>query len=449
VTIDDVNLKYAVVGVGNKMVVVEFAADNSIVELWDFDHFKKRLCKEFIRIRTPDGKVKTAALADTWLRHRRGRQYDRLVYSMPGSLVPAGDRDYNGWQGFTVAPKAGSWALNRQHLFEIICGGNDEAFVWVMNWLAALVQRPGRHAWTAIVMRGGHGIGKGHFADKMIGRLFGPQQYIHILGSGQLTAEFNEHLSGKALIFADESTWGGDPRAAAKLKGMVTEDTTPINRKFLKMIDEPSALHIIIASNNDWPIPIESGDRRFTLLDVSDVRKQDQEYFGALLAELEHGGRAAMLAELLEHEIDDRMLRTPLSNEAKAQVAVLSMKAIEHWWYELLSRGTVVDGIWPDQILKRDLHASYMAFLDHHHKQSRERRATETELGMFLKKYTPVTQQQMTYEGKVERMLHVPALEICRATWVESVGWRHDHQWDEPMASEGWLPGSSNDLAEM
>lgn len=453
-TIADVNQRYAIVGVGNRMVVMQTAPDGSIVELWDFEHFKKRLVKEFIKVRMPDGKVKTLPLADVWLKHARGRQYDRLVYAMPGSQGQAGERDYNGWQGFTVVPKKGCWALNYAHLRDIICCGNEEHLAWVLNWLAALVQLPGRHAWTALVLRGGQGVGKGHFANNMVGRLFGPQQYIHILGSGQLTAEFNEHLSGKVYIYADESTWGGDPRAAAKLKGLVTEDTVPIHRKFLKMVDEPSMLHITIASNNEWPIPIERGDRRFSILDVSEVRRQDQVYFGRLLAELAEGGRAAMLADLLDRQVDESLLRVPLMNTAKAEIAIQSMKPIEHWWFEVLKHGTILDDAWPMVISKPDLHAHYLAFLEQHHKHGRDRRATETEVGTFLRRVA-LSQQRVTLDGARVRIIHLPALEVCRLAWVNTVGWRADYAWDDDVQpaeglSEAWeLPLARSDVDEL
>lgn len=446
-TIDDVNRMYAIVSVGNRMVVMQLAPDGSIVELWDYEHFRKRLIKEFIRVRKPDGKIKSEPLADVWLRHPRGRQYDRLVYSMPGSIVQATERDYNGWQGFSCVPKVGDWSLNRQHLYEIICGSNDENFYWTMNWLAALVQLPGRHAWTAIVLMGGQGIGKGHFANNMIGRLFGPQQYLHIIGAGQLTAEFNEHLSGKVLIYADESTWGGDPRAAAKLKGIITEDMVPINRKFLKMIDEPSSMHTIIASNNEWPIPIEQGDRRFSIFNVAHTYQQDQAYFGRLLAELENGGRAAMLAELLAFNVDHSLLRKPVMTAAKATVAERSAKPIEKWWIEVLRRGTLVDDTWPDRIQKRDLHANYLSFIDKHQRNNRDPHATETELGFFLNKYTPITQQRVREAGKIERILWVPDLATCRSTWVTTMGWPTNYVWGDedddkpqPDAVDVWAP---------
>src|SRR5690348_9458020 len=112
-TIDEVNQQYAVVSIGNKMAVMELRGDGSIAELWAFEDFKKRLVKEFIKVKTDDGKVKVRPLADVWLTSKRGRCYDRLVYAMPGSTVTAGQRDYNGWQGFAVTAKPGNWTLNK------------------------------------------------------------------------------------------------------------------------------------------------------------------------------------------------------------------------------------------------------------------------------------------------------------------------------------------------
>ncbi len=442
------NKEFAIIAVGNKAVVMQNNPDGSIEELWSYEEFKKVLIKEFIRVKSED-RVKIVPLADFWLKSNKGRNYRRLVYDMPGSTTKAGPRDYNGWLGFSVKPKQGDWSLNAEHIKNIICGGNEEYYQWVLNWLAAMVQLPGRHAWTSIVLRGGQGIGKGHFANNMVGALFGSQQYLHILGANQLTAEFNEHLSGKVFVFADESTWGGDPKAASKLKGLVTENTVPIHRKFLKMIEEPSMLHIIIASNNEWPIPIEHDDRRFTVFDVSDVKKQNDVYFAALLRELKAGGLSAMLFDLLEYDVDERMLRTPLATDAKSDVTTHSLKNIEHWWLEMLESGTIESDNWPTMMVKKDLHQNYIEFLDRHHKSSKERRSTETEMGLFLKKFTPVT-QQMTVNGKVERVVFIPPLQECRSRWIHAFNWPLNYQWDrhsiQADPDQPWnMPGGHDD----
>jgi phage/plasmid-associated DNA primase len=314
--------------------------------------------------------------------------------------------------------------------------------------MASLVQWPGRHAFTAVVIRGGQGIGKGHFAHLMLGALFHQQQYLHIIGSGMLTGRFNEHLSGKVLVFADESTWGGDPSAADKLKGMVTESTIPIERKFLPLVEEPSALHIVIASNNEWPISIAMDDRRFFVLDAKDSERQNDAYFTPLREELKNGGLAAMLHDLLAHQVDEYALRHPPSTKGKREVMAQSLKPIERWWFEKLLNGSlsllvtaddgdghttseVIDG-WPNKVDKAAMHNDYLLFLDKL-RETRTRRSTETELGVFLKRFTPrVTQGRLPgSDSKRHYWWALPTLLECRTFWVKACGWPEDFDWDE------------------
>ena len=171
-------------------MVAEFWPDGSIKQLWRFEEFRRLLIKDRITIEatTPTGRPtrKTVGAADLWLSHKDGRRYDRLVFAMPGSHEECGPDDYNGWLGFTVQPAPGDWSQNRGHVHRIVCGGSQDNFDWVFNWMAALVQWPGRHAFAALVLRGGQGTGKGHFAHLMLGALFHRQQYLHIIGSGML-----------------------------------------------------------------------------------------------------------------------------------------------------------------------------------------------------------------------------------------------------------------------
>lgn len=432
-TFDEVNERFAVIGVGNKMVVMELNPDGSIYEFWDFEQFKKRLIKERIRVKTKavDGKdrVKVMPMADYWLRSEKGRQYDRLVYDMPGGNVRARDSDFNGWMGFKVKPEKGDWSKNRQHIRHIICSDNEEHDYWVMNWMAHLFQKPGKRASSSLVLQGGQGIGKGHFANELIGRMFGSQQYFHAIGANQLTAEFNEHLSGKCYIFADESTWGGDPRAASKIKGLITEPYIPINRKFLKMVAEENMMSIVIASNSDWPIPVEHDDRRFVVLQVNEERKNDVDYFAELHREFQNGAHAAMLYDMLEWKVDEKLLRYPAKSMAKSTVSVKSMKDIEQWWYDCLSQGELVDGHWPETVIRKDLHDLYLEHLDRHKRHTRDPRATQTEMGMFLKKFSPVT-QELRINGTRERVMRFPSLEECRDKWCQEFGWPMDYDWE-------------------
>jgi hypothetical protein len=425
--IENLNEHHAIVSLGSKVVVMETWPDGGIKTLWSFEEFKRRHTKDFVEV---GGKRRR--LVDVWLDDPRGRSHDRLVYVMPGSVEELRPGDYNGYLGFTVNPTPGNWCKNRQHIHHIICNGDDHAYDWLINWMAALVQRPGQHAFCAVVLRGGQGTGKGHFAHLTLGALFHKQQYLHIIGGGMLTGRFNEHLSGKVLVFADESTWGGDPGAADKLKGMVTESTIPIERKFLPLVEEPSALHIVIASNNDWPISIPMDDRRFMVLDVADSERQNDSYFAPLREELAAGGLAAMLSDLLARPIDEHALRHPPSTSAKRSVMVQSLKPIERWWFEKLKEGAPDD--WPEKITKADLHNDYLQFLDKHRCDGRTRRASETELGQFLRKHVPnLTEQRSLVAGHRERFWGIPSLDACRAAWVATCHWPEDYDWEEQV----------------
>jgi hypothetical protein len=133
------------------------------------------------------------------------------------------------------------------------------------------------------------------------------------------------------LVFADESAWGGDKKAQNKLKGLVTENQVLINRKYLTAISEPSALHIIIASNSDWPVIVEHDDRRYCILRVNETRKQDRDYFNLLNVELDHGGRAAMLHELQQWPVDWDALMDPPDTVQKAELKERSLSFVQRW----------------------------------------------------------------------------------------------------------------------
>jgi hypothetical protein len=76
--------------------------------------------------------------------------------------------------------------------------------------------------------------------------------------------------------------------------------------------------------------------------------------------------------------------------------------------------------------MKATLHEDYLHFLDKH-RDTRTRRSTETELGMFLKKYARVqTQRPLLPDGddkKQQYAWELPSLETCREHWAGECGW--------------------------
>jgi hypothetical protein len=374
------NQRYALVGVCNRMAVAEFDQETKqLTELWPQTEFKLRLMKQLVAVDVAGGGTKLKPLAPFWLSSPKGKQYDRLVSAPPGSFEKASPSDFNLWQGFAVDATAGDWSKNKDHIKNIICDGREELFAWVMNWLALMVQKPGLIPRSSLVLIGGQGAGKGHFVQ-MLGSLFHPQQFLHLIGGTQLTGTFNGHLSGKVLVFADEAVWAGNRAAQDKLKGLITEAVIPIERKFLDAISEPSSLHVIIATNSDFPMLMERDDRRFCILKVSNAQQNNEVYFAGLRKELDNDGREALLHELLHYPVNEALVRQPPLTAEKVELKNRSLSREEQWLQNWLLD---VNPHKAERVQRGHLYVSYSEWSAKHFKYAP---LSKDNLGRFLSK---------------------------------------------------------------
>lgn len=273
-----------------------------------------------------------------WLQSKTRRSYRRVVFSPP-PLV-ADETDYNLWSGYAMEPTAGDCSLFLQHMRDNICSGNEEHYEYLLNLLALTVQEPGTPSGVATVLRGKPGTGKGVFV-RTIGDLFGRKHYTQLDKVDQLAGHFNAALSGKIIVFADEAFWAGDKREVGALKRLITEPTLHIVRKGIDGTDEENHVHLFMATNEKWSWPAMMNERRGFLLEVSTAKMQDSAYFGKLLAQLDEGGRAALLHLLLNLKVDRGLIkRIPLTKELRIQQNK-SLPALEEWWHECLHEGTL------------------------------------------------------------------------------------------------------------
>jgi hypothetical protein len=411
----EMNRKHAVVREGGRTVVITDDYDPALERrVWtrssfhDFNNF-------YLPQRVQTGSNKTtgaptyARLGPFWLEHPDRRQYEGVVMS-PGRDVPG---YLNLWQGFAVEPRPGRWPRLHQHIFEVICGADVAAFNYLMAWIAAAVQRPGQRAEVAIVLRGRRGVGKGHFV-RSLGRLFG-RHYLQISQPKHLVGHFNAHLQDAIVLFADEAFWAGDKQGEGVLKSLVTEEFIPIERKGRDVVVAKNLLHIILASNSEWVVPAGMDERRFLVLDVAPTHAQDTAYFSALHAEGDAGGDAALLHDLLHHDLGGVDLRRPPHTTALMDQKILSLPAEERWWFHKLMDGrlfTEAQG-WEREVRRERLWDDYVLQLG---KVGIQRKRTETELGIFLRRMVP-TLNTARLGGDRVRHYVFPPLSECRAAF--------------------------------
>jgi hypothetical protein len=199
--------------------------------------------------------------------------------------------------------------------------------------------------------------------------------------------EFNSHLSGKVVVFADEAVWGGNKQQVGALRRLVTERTITVRALYRDAHAQPNCVHLFMATNEDWMWPTALRERRGFILDVP--RKEftlDPNYFEEIHQEWQSGGAEAFLALCLNRELASLFLKIP-ATAALLEQQKLSMDSMTAWWLSVLMEGTVGrQAEWPEFV---DSMTMYDAYVDA--SRSDPHKGNSITLGQKLKALLPGT----------------------------------------------------------
>lgn len=282
---------------------------------------------------TPDGPGKSKA--ELWLKSPKRRTYEGLIMAPEGA--PPGM--LNLWKGWAVEAKPGDWSKTRALIYDVLASGDRVAGDYIVRWMAYLFQKPHLLPQVALVFRGGEGVGKGTLG-RAIMDIVGTHG-LTVSSTDQFAGRFDAHLRDCIFLFADEALWGGDKQAEGKLKQLITEPVKTYEAKGVDASSGRNLVHLMMASNNEWVAPAGPDARRFAVFDVSDARKQDRAYFGAINRELyREGGLSAMLHDLLSMDLGDwRPYGNVPRTEGRSTQKLLSLEPMPNWWHGILESG--------------------------------------------------------------------------------------------------------------
>jgi hypothetical protein len=402
------NAQYAVVNENGKARVYEMVRDphldRNVLIRSRFEDFKKLHMNHSVEVIDSEGNVREKPAGDYWLSHEARRQYlGGVVFDPTGNAPPD---QWNLWTGFAVEPAPGDWSLMREHIHKVICSGNDEHYEYLINMIALLFQQPSRPAEVAVVLRGKQGCGKGVLC-KFIGKAWG-QHGVHVFSTKHLVGNFNLHLRDCVFLFADEAFFAGDRQNEGALKGLITEPVLPIEGKGQDVVFAPNMLHVYMSSNSEWVIPVSHDARRYFVLDVSDSRIGNRKYFKDLYKQMEGGGVAAMVYDLLQRDISQFDPRVVLVTKALEEQKQLSLDSLDRWWRDVLERefvwesrhGVSAFGRWYEFCSTELLSRSYLQWCQ---KNQERRPKSREELGRRMKEmYAPTRPSGDQIIGEVE-----------------------------------------------
>jgi hypothetical protein len=159
-----------------------------------------------------------------------------------------------------------------------ICASNNEAqYQFIIKWLSKMAR--GEKNQSVLYLKSEQGIGKSTFTDFLRKHVIGPKLCIQS-GSQPLISQFNKILFCKLLVIFEElenfstNQWQG---VSTRLKRDTTSDTCIYEEKNEKAFTAKNISNYIINSNVD-AIKDDDG-RRYFILDLSNTRKGDLDYF--------------------------------------------------------------------------------------------------------------------------------------------------------------------------
>ena len=193
-----------------------------------------------------------------------------------------------------------------------------------MDWIAKPLQSlyTGKGAYrnkSALIFYGEQGSGKGMFwgPDGMMRAIYG-RMMTEILQTQMDDSFDHKSMTNVLLLVANEVACSGyrDSKTLNRLKAWITEPTIQVRRMRRTAEEMPIWFNMVFMSNDDTPIRLEPGDRRYSVF--RQEKKLDPSFITELVRERNHGwpGAAHFLNSLLARGVTAD-LAVPMENTAR------------------------------------------------------------------------------------------------------------------------------------
>lgn len=341
-----------------KHVFIKNLGGKSAVSMYVYSEVTKRKELDFILLDTfknmyMDMTINRITYGVFWLMDNRKNTVESITFDPSresGIIEINGEKYLNLWNGLATTPAKGSWKRTCKHIYKILCNSDPAKFEYVIKWLAFLVQHPEERPEVALVFKGEKGAGKS-FLFEQFKKIFGSHGAI-IAEASRFIGKFNAHFKSLCFLFCDEAYFPGDKEAEGVLKARITGEFIDTEAKRYDAITLKNRLHIVMCTNKDLVIPATKDERRFFIEAINNMYAKNriadkirQKYFNELFYEMDHGGREAMLYDLLNVNLIGWHPR----NDVPETQELLQQKAMNLNSLQTAMRTILEDGILPGE----------------------------------------------------------------------------------------------------
>ena len=286
-----------------------------------------------------------------------------------------------------------------EHIFDNVADGEETAALQFIAWIADILQKPERSPLIAPVLRSdAKGTGKS-IIGQIIGALVGKDHYFKTSTPEQILGKFNQHLMKALFVVGEEMTWGGSIDTNNRVKDLVTTGEIAIEPKGINPFMCRKYFRLMLVTNSSWAVSASKDERRFLVFDVAAHQAQNEQYFSPLFS----GGKldAAFLQDLYSCliAIDYTAIDLTKAEQTRAIQAqkMATMTPLEEWWSECLEDGELwsensdfvqlepqipkAENTFYEKLTKREVHNSYLKWLDKKKPKASERYTSRTTFG--------------------------------------------------------------------
>lgn len=289
-------------------------------------------------------------------------------------------------------------------LLNVFCNGDKELLKYVLTWFSNIVSTGEMNKVALILISDVQGTGKGTFLEFMA-KILGSHCYKAISGIGQVIQKHNTILEGRRLLVMNEAASTREEFRSNfdKLKAIITDPTIEIEPKGLSSYEAKNIGNYIIVSNHRDSVVIENNDRRYQVLECSDIYANNTEYFGRVRKVLQLGDdykdkmdAANSFYTYLMNYTDKvdlfKIIDTPLRQEMKERSLPNSAKFVKEYQERIDSMDTTYEHLC--NIRAADLYQKYKEWAN----TNNEKVVTNTKFGIDIKPYVnKIVKKDATY----------------------------------------------------
>lgn len=246
-------------------------------------------------------------------------------------------------------------------LVNLVCGGNDQDANHVLDFIAFTVQNPEKKIRHGVLIISEQGIGKSTIGC-VFAKLVGEQNtaFVH---SDQILEQFNPAIENKKLLVLEEIDAGHKREVANRIKPWITESIVNIRAMRRDARQVENFANVIAFSNDQNPLYIDSGDRRWYVINVTaNVRPAGRDFYDRVYNKMNDPEALGMLLhEMMSRNVDNfRPDQPPVLTEAKTQLINTGRTDVERIIYDAIKYGDLPDYFQQDALRQALKEAGYL-----------------------------------------------------------------------------------------